>query len=332
MRSLMSIETGGPDTLVLQSDVPTPVPDEGQVLIHVEAAALNMPDLLLIEDRYQMRPPRPFAPGSEVAGTIAALGAGVTGFAIGQRIMAVTSFGGLADYALAPISKVSPLPDAMPSDHAAALLVTYATAWHALTQRASLKAGEVLLVYGASGGVGLAAVELGCALGARVIAGASSEEKATIAREAGAKETFVYPRGPLGRDAQKALSSQIKALAGPEGLDAVFDPVGGDLVEPAFRALGWKGRYLVIGFAGGMAALPMNLPLLKGADLRGVHWAETIIRDPLGHQAAVQELCDLYLRGAIRPRIHATFPLERAAEGLRALADRSATGKIVVTL
>lgn len=330
MQSLLSLHPGGPDQLTFRTDAPRPDPAPDQVRIRVHAAALNMPDLLIIEDKYQMRPPRPFAPGSEVAGTIDALGAEVTGLEVGQRVMAVTSYGGLAEYACAPASRVSALPPEMPFDDASALLVTYGTAWHALQQRGALAAGDSLLVLGASGGVGLAAIELGRVLGLRVIAGASSETKLAVARAAGANDGLVYPTGPLDRPTQKALAQQIKALAGPDGLTAVFDPVGGDLVDPAFRALGWEGRYLVIGFAAGIAALPMNLPLLKGADVRGVFWADSIDRDPEGHQRAVAELCALYAEGRIRPRIQARFDLRDGAEALALLASRKATGKIVV--
>lgn len=332
MRTLQSIAPGGPGTLVYRQDAPLPVPGPGEILIRVKAAALNLPDLLLIEDKYQMRPPRPFAPGSEVAGIVEAQGPGVTGFAPGQRVMAVTSVGGLAEYALAKVAKTSPLPESLPFDEASALLVTYATAWHALRDRAALAPGETLLVLGAAGGVGLAAVELAKALGARVIAAASSEEKLAVARQAGADLGLVYPTGPLTPEAQRAFGAAVKALAGPEGLSVVFDPVGGEHAEPAFRALGWGGRHLVIGFAAGIPALPLNLPLLKSADIRGVHWAEAMTRDPAAHQRAVAELCALHAGGRIRPRIQARFPLERGIEALDLLASRRATGKIVIEM
>lgn len=332
MRSLLSVERGGPDRLVLTADAPVPEAGEGELRIRVHAAALNLPDLLLIEDKYQMRPPRPFAPGSEVAGVVDAVGPGVAGFAPGERVMAVTSYGGLGEYVCAPATKTAPIPQDMSWRHASALLVTYATAWYALKHRGALKPGETLLVLGASGGTGLAAIELGKALSARVIAGASSAEKLAVAREAGADDGLVYPTGPLTPEAARALSREIKALAGPEGVSVIFDPVGGDLFEPAFRALGWEGRHLVIGFAGGIAALPTNLPLLKGADVRGVFWADAITRDPAGHQEAVAELCALYAEGLIRPRVQQVLPLDRAAEGLALLAARRATGKIVVEI
>ncbi|NTE68217.1 NADPH:quinone oxidoreductase family protein [Agrobacterium tumefaciens] len=330
MRTVLSVEKGGPDTLVYRTDAPIPEPADNEVRIRVHAAALNLPDLLLIEDKYQDRPARPFAPGSEVAGSVDAVGRNVVHFQPGQRVMAVTSFGGLAEFVCAPATKVSAVPQGMPFDHASALLVTYATAWHGLKYRGNLSRGETLLVLGASGGVGLAAVELGKALGARVIAAASSEEKLAVAREAGAEDGIVYPAGSLTPQQQRDLSGSLKALAGPAGISMIFDPVGGDYVEPAFRAIGWGGRYLVVGFAAGIASLPMNLPLLKGADIVGVYWAQAIMRDSEGHQKAVEELCDLYARGLLRPRIQSSFPLESSVEALKLLSSRRATGKIVI--
>lgn len=332
MRALLSVKKGGPETLVYTRDAPTPEPGDNEVRIRVHATSLNFPDLLMIDDKYQDRPTRPFAPGSEVAGVVDAVGKHVTQFKCGQRVMAVTSFGGLSECVCAPQAKTSIIPDMMPFDHASAFLVTYATAWHALKYRSDLQVGETLLVLGASGGVGLAAVELGKALGARVIAAASSEDKLAIARDAGADEGIVYPTGNLSVQQQKELSSAFKAAGDPHGISVVFDPVGGGYVEPAFRAIGWGGRYLVIGFAAGIASLPMNLPLLKGAGVLGVYWGESVQRDPEGHHKAVAELCELYTRGLIRPRIQSTFPLERAAEGFELIASRRATGKIVIEM
>ena len=332
MRALLSVAKGGPETLVLSQDAVEPEPAAGEVRIRVHAAALNFPDLLLIEDKYQERPARPFAPGSEVSGVIDALGAGVTGLAVGQRVMAVSSWGGLAEFACAPATKVSPIPDSMPFEDASALLVTYGTAWHALKARASLQVGETLLVLGASGGVGLAAVQLGKALGARVIAAASSAQKLTAAREAGADDGVVYPTGELTADQQKALSATFKQACGPHGASVVFDPVGGAYCEPAFRAIGWGGRYLVIGFATGIPSLPLNLPLLKGASIIGVFWGDSVERDPIGHRKAVAELVGLYEDGMVRPNVHSVWPLEKGGEALAFLASRKATGKLVVNL
>ncbi len=331
MRTVLSVEKGGPDTLVYRTDAPVPDPSDNEVRIRVLAAALNLPDLLLIEDKYQDRPARPFAPGSEVAGTVDAVGSNVSNFRLGQRVMAVTSSGGLAEFVCAPSTKVSTIPPEMPFDHASALLVTYATAWHGLKYRGKLAKGETLLVLGSSGGVGLAAVELGKALGARVIAAASSEEKLAVAREAGADDGIVYPSGSLTSQQQRDLSGSLKALA-PGGISVIFDPVGGEYVEPAFRSIAWGGRYLVVGFAAGIASLPMNLPLLKGADIVGVYWAQAIVRDPEAHQSAVAELCDLYESGLIRPRIQSSFPLESSVEALKLLSSRRATGKIIIEI
>lgn len=332
MRAVLSEVSGGPETLVYTTTARVPEPATGEIRIRVQAAALNFPDLLLIEDRYQDRPPRPFAPGSEVAGTVEALGAGVTGFALGQRVMAVTSQGGFAEFVCATAAKTSAIPPDMPFDQASALLVTYATAWHGLKARADLRPGETLLVLGAAGGVGLAAVELGKALGARVVAAASSPEKLAVALEAGADAGLVYPAGELTSAGQRELTRAIKAECGPGGAAVVFDPIGGTLAEPAFRAIGWGGRYLVIGFAAGIASLPLNLPLLKGAGILGVFWADSLLRDPAGHQAAVAELAALHAAGRIRPRIHARFPLDRVPEAMTLLASRRATGKIVIEI
>lgn len=332
MRTLLSVEKGGPEKLVFNGNAPIPEPGPGQVRIRVHAAALNMPDLLLIEDKYQDRPERPFAPGSEVAGIIDALGPDVSQFTLGQRVMAVTSYGGLAEYACAPVTKTSVIPDDMPFDHASALLVTYATAWHALKYRGNLQAGETLLVLGASGGVGLAAIELGNALGARVVAGVSSAAKLAVAKDAGAADGIIYPTGNLTPEQQRLLSKEFKKLGGDAGIDAIFDPIGGPYVEPAFRAIGWGGRYLIIGFATGISSLPMNLPLLKGAGVLGVYWADSLIRNPEGHRKAVAELCDLYSQGLIQPRIQARFALEDGVQALKLLGSRTATGKIVITI
>lgn len=332
MRTLLSVQTGGPETLVFRDDAPIPSPGPQEIRIRVRAAALNMPDLLMIEDKYQDRPERPFAPGSEVAGVVDAVGAEVTEFTPGQRVMAITNHGGLAEYACAHATKTSLIPDDMPFDHASALLVTYATAWYALKYRGDLKSSETLLVLGASGGVGLAAIELGKALGARVLAGVSSAEKLAVAREAGADDGLIYPTEEMSAEERKALSQAFKKLGGDAGIDAIFDPIGGQYVEPAFRAIGWGGRHLVIGFVTGIAALPMNLPLLKGAGVIGVYWADSLIREPAGHRTAVAELCALYSQGLIRPRIQSRFALEDGAMAMELLGSRRATGKIVVEI
>lgn len=316
--------------MVLVTDAAIPEPSAGEVRIRIHAAALNFPDLLLIEDKYQDRPTRPFSPGSEVAGVVDALGEDVAGLAVGQRVMAVSSWGGLAEFVCVPASKVSPIPFSMPFEEASALLVTYGTAWHALKARASLQPGETLLVLGASGGVGLAAIELGKALGATVVAAASTSEKLEAARQSGADATVLYPTGDLTTDQKKELSAAFKDACGAQGASVVFDPVGGVYSEAAFRAIGWGGRYLVIGFASGIASLPLNLPLLKGASIVGVYWGESVERDPGGHRTALAELMELYEKGLVRPRVHGVWPLEQGGEALAFLASRKASGKLVV--
>lgn len=331
MRSVLSVAPGGPDSLVVDS-VPIPEPKGDELRIRVRAVGINYPDLLIIEDKYQFKPQRPFAPGAEVSGIVDALGPQAQGFTVGQTVMAMAGWGGLADYVCVPVRKCSPFPQEMPFDEAAAFLMTYGTSYHALKDRARLAPGETLLVLGAAGGVGLAAVELGKAMGARVVAAASSEAKLAVTRAAGADATVVYPAGPLGRDEQKALADAFKAACGKDGAAVIYDPVGGAYAEPALRAIGWEGRYLVVGFPAGIPAIPLNLPLLKSCDIRGVFWGAAIERDPQGHQRAVGELVELYRAGRIKPLIHARFKLEEAGAAIAMLATRGVTGKVVVTV
>jgi NADPH:quinone reductase-like Zn-dependent oxidoreductase len=285
-----------------------------------------------MEDKYQMRPPRPFAPGGEISGEVVAVGDGVDDWQVGERLVAVTGFGGLAEMILVPAKAAYRLPAGRGFDEGAALLLTYATSIHGLYDRGRLQAGQTLLVLGAAGGVGLAAVELGKARGARVIAAVSSEEKAAAAREAGADEAIVYPRGPFDKDGQKALAELFKAAVGPSGADVIYDPVGGDYAEPALRAIGWEGRYLVVGFPAGIPKLPLNLTLLKSCDVCGVFWGAFAARDPKANAAHVATLFQLWDEGKIAPRVSATYPLERAGEAIAAMAARQAIGKLVVTL
>lgn len=327
MRALLSRACGGPESLRVE-EVPVPEPGAGEVRIAVRACALNYPDLLMIEDRYQFRPQRPFAPGIEVAGVVDALGPGVTGLSRGMPVMASMSHGGLAEATIAQAAKCVPIPEGMPFDEAAAFSVTYGTAYHALKDKGRLEAGETLLVLGASGGVGLAAVELGRALGANVVAAVSSEEKAEIARRHGAARTLIYPKTS---PEPKALAAMMKEAC-PGGANVVFDPVGGAYAEPALRALTWEGRYLVIGFVAGIPSPPLNLVLLKSCSIVGVFWGSWIERCPEGHGRNTEALFSLYRSGAIRPLVSNRFPLERAAEAMRLLADRGAVGKIVVVL
>ena len=337
MKALLSHAPGGPETLRVD-ELPDPVAGPGQLLVRVRAAAINYPDVLIIEDKYQFKPPRPFAPGGEIAGEVEALGDDVTGWAIGDRLIAVPGWGGLVEKIAIDARTAFRLPDSRSFIDGAALLLTYATSIHALYDRGDLKAGETLLVLGAAGGVGLAAVELGKARGARVIAAVSSEDKAQAAREAGADVAIVYPRGPFdpstssGQAAKKALAQQFKDAVGPGGADVIYDPVGGDYAEPALRSIAWQGRYLVVGFPAGIPKLPLNLTLLKSCDVRGVFWGAFAARDPKANAAHVATLFRLWDEGKISPRVSATYPLERGGEAIAALAARSVIGKVVVTI
>ena len=331
MKALLSHATGGPDTLRLE-DVPDPLAGPGDLLVRVHAAAINYPDVLIIEDKYQMRPPRPFAPGGEIAGEVEAVGEGVEGWKVGDRVIAVPGFGGLAEKIVIPAASAIALPASRSFVDGAALLLTYATSIHALYDRGNLASGETLLVLGAAGGVGLAAIELGKARGARVIAAVSSEDKAQAARDAGADDAIVYPRGPFDKDGQKTLAGLFKAAVGPRGADVIYDPVGGDYAEPALRSIAWGGRYLVVGFPAGIPRLPLNLTLLKSCDVRGVFWGAFAARDPAANAAHVASLFKLWDEGRIGPRVSATYPLARGGEAIAALAARSVIGKVVVTL
>ncbi|PKB13308.1 NADPH:quinone reductase-like Zn-dependent oxidoreductase [Novosphingobium kunmingense] len=331
MKALRSHAVGGPETLTLD-DLDSPQPGPGQVRIAVKACAINYPDVLMIRDLYQFKPPRPFSPGGELSGVIDAVGEGVTQWKAGDRVIAMMGNGGLATEVLAPADKLFPLPDGVGFETGASLLMTYGTNMHGLLDRGHLKAGDTLLVLGAAGGVGLSAVELGKAYGARVVAAVSSEEKAAVAREHGADEVVIYPVAPLDRDQQKALSEAFKAACGPDGANVVYDIVGGDYSEPAVRAIAWEGRFCVVGFPAGIAKLPLNLTLLKSCDVCGVFWGAYAARDPKGNGAHIATLFDLLQQGKINPRVSATFPLDRGAEAITMLANRKAIGKVVVTM
>ena len=331
MKALLSHEPGGPETLQLE-DLPDPTVGPGGLLVRVRAAAINFPDVLIIEDKYQLKPARPFAPGGEIAGVVEAVGEGVEGWTVGDRVIAVTGFGGLAEKIVVPARSAYRLPEERSFEEGAALLLTYATSIHALIDRGKLEAGQTLLVLGAAGGVGLAAVELGKAFEARVIAAVSSEEKAQAARDAGADEAIVYPPGPFDKDGQKALAQLFKEAAGPNGAHLVFDPVGGDYTEAALRSIAWEGRFLVVGFPAGIARLPLNLTLLKSCDVCGVFWGAFAARDPKRNAQHVETLFRFWRQGMIGPKISATYPLERAGEAIAAIAERRVIGKLVVTL
>ncbi len=331
MKALLSHEPGGPETLQL-SELAEPQPGPGELLVRVRAAAINYPDVLIIEDKYQLKPPRPFAPGGEIAGEVLGTGDNVDGWAAGDRLMAVPGFGGLAEQIAIPARSAFRLPAERSFVEGAALLMTYATSIHALVDRGRLSAGQTLLVLGAAGGVGLAAVEIGKALGARVIAAVSSDDKAQAARDAGADEAVIYPQGPLDPAAQKALAGQFKQAVGPGRADVIYDPVGGDYSEAALRSIAWAGRFLVVGFPAGIPRLPLNLTLLKSCDVCGVFWGAFAMRDPNANAAHVEQLFRWLDEGKIAPRISATYPLERAADAIAALGDRRAIGKLVVEL
>jgi len=331
MKAVLSKEVGGPETLVLE-ELPDPVAGPGQVLIDVKACGVNYPDVLIIEDKYQFKPTRPFAPGGEVSGVISAVGEGVTRFKVGDRVLASTGWGGFAEKLALEEQRCTPIPDDMPFDEAAAFVLTYGTSYYALKDRGALKAGETLLVLGAAGGVGLAAVELGKAAGARVIAAASSQEKVDLAIKHGADAGVVYPRGPFDKDGQKALADLIKGACGPNGWDVAYDAVGGDYSEATIRAAGWNGRFLVIGFPSGIPKIPLNLTLLKSCDIVGVFWGAAVARDPKGHAQNLKNLMGLYAEGKIRPYVSERFPLARAGEAIAHLSSRKAMGKVVITV
>ena len=329
MKAMMSHEPGGAETLKL-TELDTPDPGPGQVRIAVKAAGVNFPDTLIIRDLYQFKPPRPFAPGGEIAGIIEAVGDGVNDLSEGDRVLAGGINGGFATHFIADAPRVNKIPDEMPFDEAAGFMLTYGTSHYALKNRAAIQPGESLFILGAAGGVGAAAIELGKAFGARVVAGVSSDDKAAFCKDLGADETLVYPRGELDRAAQKELSGAIKSLCGGEGANVVYDAVGGDYAEPAVRALAWEGRYLVVGFPAGIPSIPLNLTLLKSCQIVGVFWGAFTMRNPQLNAGYVNELFDFYKQGKIRPRITASFPLEKAADALTLLEERKATGKIVL--
>ena len=331
MKALLSTAAGGPDTLIV-GDLPSPVAGPGELKVRVRSAAINYPDVLIIEDKYQFKPARPFAPGGEIAGEVIAVGEGVADWAIGDRVIAVPGWGGLVEEIVIPAKTAFRLPEERSFTDGAALLLTYATSIHGLYDRGKLASGQTLLVLGAAGGVGLAAVELGQARGARVIAAVSSEEKAAAATAAGADAAIVYPRGPFDKDGSKVLAQMFKDAVGPGGADVIYDPVGGDYAEPALRSIAWEGRYLVVGFPAGIPRLPLNLTLLKSCDVCGVFWGAFAARDPKANAAHVAELFKLWDKGKINPVVSATYTLERGGEAIAALAARNVIGKVVIEI
>lgn len=324
MKAVLCKAFGPAETLVLE-EVASPEPKKNEVLIDVHAAGVNFPDTLIIEGKYQFKPPFPFSPGGEAAGTVAAVGEKISHLKPGDRVMALTGWGSFAEQVAVPGYNVMPIPKGIDFNSAAAFGMTYGTSMHALKQRANLQPGETLLVLGASGGVGLAAVEIGKAMGARVIAAASSDEKLEVAKAAGADLLINY--------STSSLKEKVKELTGGQGADVIYDPVGGDLFDEAVRSIAWNGRLLVVGFASGrIPELPVNLALLKGAAVVGVFWGSFAQRQPQDNLANFQQLFAWHAEGKLKPLVSQTFPLERAAEAINALGQRKAVGKVVVTV
>ena len=323
MKAVLCKEFGPPESLVFE-DVPSPRPGPGEVVLTMKAASINFPDVLIIQNKYQFKPPLPFSPGSELAGVVKEVGEGVKHWKAGDKVIAFTTFGAFAEEVKTEASRLIPLPEKMSFETGAAFILTYGTTDHALRDRAALKAGETLLVLGAAGGVGLAAVEIGKAMGARVIACASSPEKLAVCREHGADEGIDY--------AKEDLRERIKELTGGKGVDVVYDAVGGPYSEPAFRSIAWRGRLLVVGFAAGdIPKIPLNLPLLKGASIVGVFWGDFAKREPKAFAESVQQLGRWYAEGKLRPHVSQTYPLAKAVDALKAMAARQVKGKVVLT-
>ena len=322
MKAIVCEAWGLPDTLVVR-DLPDVVPEAGKVAIRVEAAGVNFPDVLIIQNKYQFKPELPFTPGGELAGTVMAVGEGVTQYKAGDRVIAFVGQGAFAQQISVPVKSVMPMPPGMDFDTAAAITLTYGTSHHAVVDRAQLKAGETMLVLGAAGGVGLAAIEIGKALGARVIAAASSDEKLEVCKQHGADATINY--------STEDLRAAIKAATDGKGPDVIYDPVGGIYAEPAFRSIGWRGRYLVVGFANGeIPKLPLNLTLLKGASLVGVFWGDYVRREPEANLAGMRELMSWLAEGKIRPHISGRYALADTPGALNDMAARKVTGKVVI--
>ena len=322
MKAVHCIEWGGPQQLLLV-DVPMPQPRPGEIRIRVRAAGVNFPDALIIQRKYQVQPPLPFIPGTEVAGTVDAIGEGVRQVKTGDRVVAFVGLGGFAEYVCAPAAQVAALPDIVGDEVAAAFTLTYATSHHALIDRAQLKSRETLLVLGAGGGVGLAAVQIGKLIGARVIAAASTDEKLAAAHAAGADALINY--------SQLELREAIKTITDGKGVDVIYDPVGGAYTEPALRSIAWRGRLLVVGFANGeIPQIPANLLLIKGASAIGVFWGEFARREPAANQMLMASLFGWLSQGRLAPQVSQTFPLSDTAKALEALLQRRAIGKLVI--
>ncbi len=322
MQAVLCKTYGPPESLVIEEVEPLQ-PGKGQVVLSVKACGVNFPDTLIIQGQYQFKPPMPFSPGGEVAGVVKAVGDGVEGVHIGDRVIASTGWGGFAEEVLTDTTRLIPMPDGVDFPTASAFVMTYGTSYHALKDRANLKPGEKLLVLGAAGGVGLAAIEIGKAMGAHVIAAASTDEKLAICQQHGANELINY--------STTDLKQQVKILGGSNGIDVIYDPVGGDYSEAALRGIAWNGRFLVVGFtAGEIPRIPLNLALLKGCSIVGVFWGAFVAREPQQNQENLQQLFAWLQEGKIKPHISATYPLHRAADALNDLMQRKVTGKAVL--
>ncbi len=322
MKAVLCKQYGPPETLVVE-EVPDLVPGKGEVVIDVKACGVNFPDTLIIENKYQFKPPLPFSPGGEVSGVISAVGEGVKGFKVGMPVFAMLGHGGFAEQVLANAKVVIPTPKGMDAHTAAAISMTYGTSYHALVDRAKIKEGETLLVLGASGGVGLAAIDIARNLGAKIIAAASTDEKLALCKEYGATETINYTT--------ENLKARIKEITGGKGVDVIYDPVGGDYAEQALRGMAWEGRFLVIGFAAGdIPKIPLNLTLLKGCQIVGVFWGRFVTMFPKDNMKNFMQLIQWYAQGKIKPHIHATYPLEQAADALYDMLNRKVRGKVLL--
>ncbi len=323
MRAVLCKELGLPEKLVLE-DVPSPAAGEGQVVLSVKACGVNFPDTLIIQGKYQFKPELPFSPGGEVAGVVKEVGKGVTAVKPGDRVIAFNTWGGFAEEMVVEADRTIPMPDAMDFVPASGFVLTYGTSYHALKDRAQLKAGETLLVLGASGGVGIAAIQLGKMMGARVIAAASTEKKLQVCKENGADELINY--------ADQDLRARVKELTAGKGVDVVYDPVGGPFSELALRDMAWNGRFLVVGFAAGdIPKVPLNLALLKGCAIVGVFWGSFTRKEPEANRRNNEELMQFFAEGKVNPHIHATYPLEQAAEALNDVMYKRVSGKVVLT-
>ena len=321
MKAILCKELGLPSKLVLE-EIPSPIPGKKQVLVQIKACSLNFPDTLIIQGLYQFKPELPFSPGSDISGIVKAVGEGVKHVKVGDEVFGLVSHGGFAEEVLVPANSCFPKPPMMDHKIAASFMMAYGTSHHALKDRAKLKAGETLLVLGASGGVGLAAVELGKIVGAKVIAAASTDEKLAICKEKGADEVINYTT--------EDLKKRVKELTGGKGADVVYDPVGGAYTEAALRATAWEGRFLILGFPAGIAKIPMNLPLLKGCQIVGVFWGSFAMRSPQQNMANTMELIQMYAKGQLKPHIHATYSLENAQKALEEMMERKVKGKVII--